>query len=81
MPTVGIIGGGPGGLALATQIKAFTNNKATVVIFEKYSEYQRHHVLQLKKGSFKDFPTTPSMQHVVDGFFHKEQDPVPFSNP
>lgn len=77
MAKVAIIGGGPGGLALATQIRALTKKRANVVIYEKYPTYQRHHVLQLRRGSFRDFPKTAAIQEVVNGFFQKNESREP----
>lgn len=77
MAKVAIIGGGPGGLALATQIRAFTKKRADVVIYEKYPSYQRHHVLQLKRGSFGEFPKTAAIQEVVNGFFQRGENREP----
>lgn len=69
---VAIIGAGPGGLSLATQIMA-QKPDATVWIYERYPEYQRHHTLQLVRSSFNGFPKTPEIQNVVNSFFDQER--------
>lgn len=67
-----IIGGGPVGLATAIQTK-IRNSGAHIVIYEKYPEYKRHHVLQLEQRSFSEFPTDEKIQEVIGQFFDKEK--------
>lgn len=50
-PDVIIIGAGPCGLWTAIQIK-LQHPQANITIFEKYQEYQRHHVLSIHKSSY-----------------------------
>jgi hypothetical protein len=52
-PDVIFIGGGPVGLWTAIQTKIY-NPSANIIVFEKYSTYQRSHVLLLSKASFKN---------------------------
>lgn len=54
MKTVVIIGGGPIGLAHAIGIKNL-NTELNVIVYEKYEEYQRKHVLNMQHAQLHAF--------------------------
>ena len=63
-PDVVIVGAGPVGLWTAVQIKLLRPHN-TVLILEKYKEYQRKHLLRLKQASMAGCPADPRLLALV----------------
>lgn len=61
------IGAGPVGLWTAIQAK-LRNPDLKIVMYEKYPEYKRKHVLKMNKDSFKGIPEDERLQQIVDDF-------------
>lgn len=59
------VGAGPVGLFTAIQIKLY-NPHLSIVMFEKYAEYQRKHPLLLSHDSFVDTHTDKKFQQFID---------------
>src|SRR5690348_13576714 len=64
MSKVVIVGAGPVGLYTAIQLKLY-NPDIDIEILEKYSEYQRKHVVKVDKDPFADSHPHPEFQALL----------------
>lgn len=60
-----VIGGGPVGLWTSIQIKVLLPD-IEVIIFERYEEYRRHHVLRISRSSMRRASPHPKLDQLID---------------
>lgn len=66
MPDIIFVGAGPVGLFTAIQIK-LQDPSLDVMMFEKYAEYQRKHVLIIDSDSYKNAHPDAHFQRIISG--------------
>jgi hypothetical protein len=65
--TTAFIGAGPVGLYAAIQIKLL-NPDENIIMFERYTEYKRHHPLQLQWSTFLNSVNDKKFQQIISSF-------------
>lgn len=66
-PDIVFVGAGPVGLWTAIVAK-LENPDVEIVMYEKYEEYRRKHVLRLNKDSFRDRPKSGKLDAIIEQF-------------